>query len=137
MPPVLFDRRYGHTFTFRHESPTGTENFLPLNKHVRYKRHVRWSPVVVDRPLPAGATVLPTLHLLSAPFVPTNLGHLAWEESFPLLLTMAQLGAYEESAVVLRTHGCNESVAPPTPTASEAAVTPRRLQPKPGLPLRL
>ena len=31
-----------------------------------------------------------------------NLGHLVWEEAFPLLLAMAQLGAYDERAIVLR-----------------------------------
>jgi hypothetical protein len=121
--PVLFDQRYGHTFSFRHESPTGTEDFLPLNKHVRYKRHVRWSPVIVEGPPPRDATHLSELHMLSAPFVPTNLGHLAWEEAFPLLLAMVQLGVYEERAVVVRTHGCNESVGEAEPPAvSERAV---------------
>ena len=51
------------------------------------------------------------VHLLSAPFVPTNLGHLVWEEAFPLLLGMVQLGVYDEQAVVLRTHACNQSAA--------------------------
>ena len=125
--PVLFDRRYGHTFAFRHVSPKtaaqskrGADDFVGLNKHVRYKQHVRWSPRVVDRPLPADAVRVETLQLLSAPFVPTNLGHLVWEESFPLLLAMAQLGAYESSAAVLRTHGCNESVSGAPPSPSEA-----------------
>ena len=114
-PPILFDRRYGHTFAFGHVAPRGgREDMLPLNKHVRYKRHVRWSPRMVDGPLPPTAPLLRSLHLLSAPFVPTNLGHLAWEEAFPLLLAMAQLGelAQETQTVVLRTHGCNESIAP-------------------------
>ena len=112
--PVLFDRRYGHLFAFGHEAPKGgREEYLPLNKHVRYKRHVRWSPRMVDGPMPAGAPTLRPLHVLSAPFVPTNLGHLAWEEAFPMLLAMTQLGVYasETETVVLRTHGCNESVA--------------------------
>ena len=112
--PVLFDRRYGHIFAFGHVAPKGgREDMLPLNKHVRYKRHVRWSPTILDAPMPASAPFLRQLHLLSAPFVPTNLGHLAWEEAFPLLLAMAQLGEYEEAskAVVLRTHACNETVA--------------------------
>ena len=134
---VLFDRRYGHLFTFGHVAPKGgREDMLPLNKHVRYKRHVRWSPRIVDGPLPARALWLRPLHVLSAPFVPTNLGHLAWEEAFPLLLAMAQHGAYAapSDTVVLRTHDCNETVAgrraggsgdePPVaaepPTASEA-----------------
>ena len=113
-PPVLFDRRYGHLFAFGHVSPKGgREDLLPLNKHVRYKRHVRWSPRIVDGAIPRGAPLLTPLHLLSTPFVPTNLGHLAWEEAFPLLLAMVQLGAYapSESTVVLRTHACNESIA--------------------------
>ena len=113
-PPILFDRRYGHLFAFGHEAPKGgREDHLPLNKHVRYKRHVRWSPRMVDGPAPAGAPTLRPLHLLSAPFVPTNLGHLAWEEAFPMLLAMTQLGVYagETDTVVLRTHGCNETVA--------------------------
>ncbi|KAL1523039.1 hypothetical protein AB1Y20_018000 [Prymnesium parvum] len=127
--PVLFDRRYGHLFHFRHEAEagqgerkSGAEDFLGLNKHVRYKDHVRWSPLVVERPLPNGdeAVHLRTLALLSAPFVPTNLGHVVWEEAFPLLLAMAQLGAYESRAIVLRTRGCNESAAGVPSSASEA-----------------
>lgn len=110
--PVLFDQRYGHIFAFGHVAPKGgREDLLPLNKHVRYKRHMRWSPRTVSAPMPTDLPLLPKLHLLSAPFVPTNLGHLAWEEGFPLLLGMAQLGVYDEDAVILRTHGCNESIA--------------------------
>ena len=40
------------------------------------------------------AQVLPGLHALSAPFVSTNLGHVAWDEGFPLVVAMAQLGLY-------------------------------------------
>ena len=122
LPPVLFERRYGSQFSFQHVAPRGTEEFLALNKHVRYKPHVRWSPIVVDGAAPVGVHWAAPVHLLSAPFVPTNLGHLVWEEAFPLLLAMAQLGAYDERAVVLRTHACNESVKPgePLPTESEA-----------------
>ena len=123
LPPVMFERRYGHQFAFRHVAPRGTEEFLALNKHVRYKPHVRWSPVIVDGPAPAASSHVhwaTATHLLSAPFVPTNLGHLVWEESFPLLLAMAQLGAYDEHAVVLRTHACNQSEGREPPTASEA-----------------
>ena len=61
-------------------------------------------------PLPQKRTDVQPIVLLSAPFVPANLGHLVWEEAFPLLLGMAQLGAYSEHALVLRTHGCNETV---------------------------
>lgn len=52
--PILFERRYGHLHSFRHQArnktgmKSGTEHFLGLNKHVRYKRHVRWSPVIVE-----------------------------------------------------------------------------------------
>ena len=140
--PVLFDRRYGHIFAFGHVAPKGgREDLLPLNKHVRYKRHVRWSPTIIDGPMPAVATsssssssttssssssapLLSKLHLLSAPFVPTNLGHLAWEEAFPLLLSMVQLGEYVEpsEAVVLRTHACNESVLGRSESERTAAV---------------
>lgn len=111
--PIVFDKRYGHIFSFGHVAPKGgREDLLPLNKHVRYKRHLRWSPKMVDGPVPSDTHVLHKLHLVSAPFVPTNLGHLAWEEAFPLLLGMAQLGIYEDASktVVLRTHACNESV---------------------------
>ena len=53
LPPVLFERRYGSQFTFRHVAGNGgTEEFLALNKHVRYKPHVRWSPTVVDGSAP-------------------------------------------------------------------------------------
>jgi hypothetical protein len=143
--PIVFDRRYGHIFAFGHVAPKGgREDLLPLNKHVRYKRHVRWSPRIVDGPLPHGAQHLRPLHLLSAPFVSTNLGHLAWEEAFPLLLGMAQLGIYEEAPVILRTHDCNESLAASThegysgrrqirdvsngPTASEAKLCNKFLE---------
>lgn len=119
--PVVFDQRYGHVFGFRHSARRGSEDLLGLNKHVRYKRHVRWSPVGVDGALPSGARWLRRVHLLSAPFVPTNLGHLAWEEAFPLLLAMAQLGVYAEEAVVVRTHACDEAVAgADAPSPSEA-----------------
>lgn len=121
--PVVFDQRYGHIFSFGHVAPKGgREDLLPLNKHVRYKRHVRWSPRMVERPMPRAVPIARTLHVLSAPFVPTNLGHLVWEEAFPLLLAMAQLGEYEDasSTVVLRTHACNATVAgvaePPSPS---------------------
>ena len=123
LPPVLFERRYGSQFSFRHVAPRGTEEFLALNKHVRYKPHVRWSPSVVDGPAPSASSGViwrSGVHLLSAPFVPTNLGHLVWEESFPLLLAMVQLNTYDERAVVLRTHACNQSVSGESPTASEA-----------------
>ena len=40
------------------------------------------------------AQVLSGLHALSAPFVSTNLGHVAWDEGFPLVVAMAQLGLY-------------------------------------------
>lgn len=81
LAPVVFDQRYGHIFSFGHVAPKGgREELLPLNKHVRYKRHVRWSPHMVDGPMPSHAPLLEPLHLLSAPFVPTNLGHLVWEE---------------------------------------------------------
>lgn len=127
--PILFDRRYGHTFQFRHSSDPGkgekkggAEDFIGLNKHVRYKDHVRWSPRIVDQPIPAASVHVHTLTLLSAPFVPTNLGHLVWEEAFPLLLAMAQLGVYEPHADVLRTHGCNESVSGIPPSSSEVAL---------------
>ena len=121
---LLFDSPATHTlhcFIDSHESRVATR------RHVRYKRHVRWSPQVAHTPVPRGALTLRKLHLLSAPFVPTNLGHLAWEEAFPLLLAMAQLGEYEEEAqsVVLRTHACNETAiglgrGSEAPTASEA-----------------
>ena len=122
LTPIVFDQRYGHIFSFGHVAPRGgCEDLLPLNKHVRYKRHVRWSPHIVDGALPHGAPLLRQLHVLSAPFVPTNLGHLVWEEAFPLLLAMAQLGVYEERAVVLRTHNCSESVKPAKPPTASAA----------------
>ena len=126
-PPILQDQRYGHLFSFGHVAPKGgREDMLPLNKHVRYKRHVRWSPRLVDGPMPANAPLLPALHLLSAPFVPTNLGHLAWEEAFPLILAMAQLGAYapEAETVVLRTHGCNETVGARDDSSGRPKVEP-------------
>ena len=53
LPPVLFERRYGSLFTFQHVAPHGTEEFVALNKHVRYKPRVRWSPIVVEGPAPA------------------------------------------------------------------------------------
>ena len=129
LPPVLFDRRYGHIFDFAHRGQNtekdGSADFLPLNKHVRYKPHVRWSPRLVDGALPADHELRRGVHLLSAPFVRSNLGHVAWEEAFPLLLVMAQLGVWTPRATVLRTHACNESIrggadAPDLPTASEA-----------------
>ena len=129
LPPVLFDRRYGHIFDFAHRGQNtekdGSADFLPLNKHVRYKPHVRWSPRLVDGALPADHELRRGVHLLSAPFVRSNLGHVAWEEAFPLLLAMAQLGVWTPRATVLRTHACNESIrggadAPDLPTASEA-----------------
>ena len=42
--------------------------------------------------------MLPGLHALSAPFVSTNLGHVAWDEGFPLVVAMAQLGLYTPRA---------------------------------------
>eukprot|EP00965_Chrysotila_dentata_P204576 6182418-Pleurochrysis_carterae.AAC.1 len=88
---------------------SGAHGFLGLNKHVRYKHHARWSPELVPYPLPAEHDMLQNLHLLSAPFIPTNLGHVIWEEAFPLLLAMAQLGIYTERPTIVRTLGCNES----------------------------
>ena len=79
--------QYGHIYSFGHVAPKGgREDLLPLNKHVRYKKHVRWSPRIVHGPMPTDAPILKPLHMLSAPFVPTNLGHLAWEEAFPVQL---------------------------------------------------
>ena len=70
--PIVFDKRYGHIFSFGHVAPKGgREDLLPLNKHVRYKRHLRWSPKMVEGPVPSDTHVLHKLHLLSAPFVPT------------------------------------------------------------------
>ena len=85
--PVLFEHRYGHMHEFQHRG----DAFIGLNKHVRYKHHVRWSPTVAQRPLPQRHIEARGLHLLSAPFVPSNLGHLVWEEAFPLLLAMIQV----------------------------------------------
>ena len=58
-------------------------------------------------PAPESRETLPGLHALSAPFVPTNLGHVAWDEAFPLLVAMAQLGEYTRELSILRTHGCD------------------------------
>jgi hypothetical protein len=71
-------------------------DFVALSKWVKYRQRSSWSPRIEHRPLPldeVGAT-LGGLHALSAPFVPTNLGHVAWDEAFPLLVSMAQLGVY-------------------------------------------
>jgi len=57
--------------------------------------------------VPSSGVQLRGLHALSAPFVPTNLGHVAWDEAFPLLVAMAQLGVYSTTLQIVRTAGCD------------------------------
>ena len=112
-PPVLYDHRRGERRTFRHRVANGDgdeADFVSLSKQVPYRQRLSWSPRVVYEPVPArepSTTTLPGLHALSAPFVPTNLGHVAWDEAFPLLVSMAALGIYSPTLQVLRTHGCD------------------------------
>ena len=118
--PVLYDHRRGVQRKFRQRKAAGdatNADFVALSKWVRHKHHhasSSWAPRVVLGPVPEAHEVLHGLHALSAPFVPTNLGHVAWDEAFPLLVGMAQLGEYTRTLTILRTQGCE---ALPTPSS--------------------
>jgi hypothetical protein len=118
--PVLYDHRRGVQRKFRQRKAAGdasNADFVALSKWVRHKHHhasSSWAPRVVPGPVPEAHEVLYGLHALSAPFVPTNLGHVAWDEAFPLLVGMAQLGEYTRTLTILRTQGCE---ALPTPSS--------------------
>ncbi|EOD37807.1 hypothetical protein EMIHUDRAFT_225064 [Emiliania huxleyi CCMP1516] len=107
--PAVYDHRQGaqHTFRWRKSRGDGRNaDFVALNKDVPYKRQLTWSARTQPGPVPAGAVWARGVSALSAPFAPTNLGHVAWDEAFPLLAAMAQLGVYSPSLRVLRTHSC-------------------------------
>eukprot|EP00900_Chrysochromulina_parva_P002783 jgi/Chrpa1/12505/Chrysochromulina_OHIO_Genome00021323-RA len=117
-PPIVYDHSRGEQRTFRHRRDDGRSDtdadFVALSKWVKYRQRSSWSPRIEHRPLPldeVGAT-LGGLHALSAPFVPTNLGHVAWDEAFPLLVSMAQLGVYTTELRILRTSGCDTLSGP-------------------------
>jgi len=109
--PLLYDHRRGLQRSFRLRKSRGdpmNSDFVALAKWVRHKKsRPTWSPRIVSGPTPERRLVLPGLHALSAPFVPTNLGHVAWDEAFPLLVGMAQLGEYTRALTILRTHSCD------------------------------
>lgn len=109
--PLLYDHRRGLQRSFRLRKSRGdpmNSDFVALAKWVRHKKsRPTWSPRIVSGPTPERRLVLPGLHALSAPFVPTNLGHVAWDEAFPLLVGMAQLGEYTRALKILRTHSCD------------------------------
>ena len=109
-PPIIYDHRKGEQHTFRQRRATGSAidaDFVALSKWVPYRPRLSWSPRIEAGPLPSSRTMLSGLTALSAPFVPTNLGHVAWDEAFPLLVAMAQLGVYTPQLRILRTHGCD------------------------------
>ena len=98
-PTTVFDHRHGEQRAFRHRKHAGSHtdaDFVALSKWVPYRQRASWSPRIQTEPMPADAirALRQGLHALSAPFVPTNLGHVAWDEAFPLLVAMAQLGVY-------------------------------------------
>ena len=107
--PVIFDHRRGSQHKFRQRVSDGdpvNADFVALSKWVAYRQRYSWSPRIVAGPVPRRHRALDGLTALSAPFVPTNLGHVAWDEAFPLLVAMAQLGVYTPRMRILRTHGC-------------------------------
>ena len=108
--PVIYDHRRGEQRVFRHRRAEGAAadfDFVALSKSVPYRQQLSWSPRTQIGPLPARRATLRGLHALSAPFVPTNLGHVAWDEAFPLLAAMSQLGIYTPMLHIVRTHGCD------------------------------
>ena len=108
--PVIYDHRRGEQRVFRHRRAEGAAadfDFVALSKAVPYRQQHSWSPRTQIGPLPTRRATLPGLHALSAPFVPTNLGHVAWDEAFPLLAAMSQLGVYSPMLRIVRTHGCD------------------------------
>ena len=126
--PVLYDHRRGVQRRFRQRKAAGDSSntdFVALSKWVHHKRHrasASWAPRVVPGPVPAAHETLPGLHALSAPFVPTNLGHVAWDEAFPLLVGMAQLGEYTRTLTILRTQSCDDL---PTPGSRKVCASAR------------
>uniref|UniRef100_A0A7S0L8S3 Glycosyltransferase 61 catalytic domain-containing protein n=1 Tax=Coccolithus braarudii TaxID=221442 RepID=A0A7S0L8S3_9EUKA len=109
--PLLYDHRRGEQRRLRWRKAGGDEidaDFATLSKFVSYKHRNTWSAVVHESPLPPDYSLLKGTFALSAPFVPTNLGHVAWDEAFPLLVAMAQLGVYTPALNILRTHRCEE-----------------------------
>ena len=89
----------------------------------------------LSHPVPAAHETLPGLHALSAPFVPTNLGHVAWDEAFPLLVGMAQLGEYTRTLTILRTESCDDLPTPGSRKVCALALT--CLDPPCPIPLAL
>ena len=107
---IVYDHRRGAQHTFRHRVAEGADtdaDFVALSKWVPYRQRLSWSPRTVHGQLPSRHERLRGLTALSAPFVPTNLGHVAWDEAFPLLVAMAQLGVYTPTLRILRTEGCD------------------------------
>jgi hypothetical protein len=107
--PVLYDHHHGAQHKFRQRRSEGDRfdsDFVALSKWVKYRQRLSWSPRVVVGPLPPEHRAMDGLTALSAPFVPTNLGHVAWDEAFQLVVAMAQLGVYSPTLRLLRTHGC-------------------------------
>jgi len=108
--PTIYDHRKGSQYGFRWRKRQGArtnDDFIPLSKEVPYKHQMTWSASTVAAPVPANAAWLTGLSALSAPFAPTNLGHVAWDEGFPLLVGMAQLGVYTPALRILRTTPCS------------------------------
>jgi hypothetical protein len=108
--PIVYDHRRGAQRRFRHRRRDGDAvdaDFVALSKWTPYRQHLSWSPSVHVGTVPSSGVQLRGLHALSAPFVPTNLGHVAWDEAFPLLVAMAQLGVYSTTLQIVRTAGCD------------------------------
>jgi len=107
--PVLYDHVRGEQQRFRWRRRDGQHvdaDFVALNKWVPYKPRAAWSARLREEPLPQEYTLVSGLTALSAPFVSTNLGHVAWDEGLPLLIAMTQLGVYTRQLRVLRTRAC-------------------------------
>jgi len=120
--PVIFDNRRGAQFSFRRRGGGEDEDFLFLTYHLhRIRERLLWkagmttelgkpasfSPLTRDGPIPQSAVRLPGVHVLStAHRDQLNLGHLVWEDAFPMFVSMASLGVYSPCVSIIRTHGC-------------------------------
>lgn len=136
MAPIIYDHRSGSTFLFPKAqtkvqgSARQNDGFVFLNYHRNsgppesWKADqpqteggtLTWSPQTMDGPIPVGYKHLPGTFAFNAPHRDvSNLGHVLWEDAFPILVNMIRLGVYTPCLKILRAQPCQltRSYGPP------------------------
>lgn len=124
LTPILYDHRRGSQFLFRRRVDEGMDedlDFVLLNNGDRPTRpqlwspgimynsteSLSWSPRIHEGTIPDGHKTLAGVYSLSAPNRdPMNLGHVLWEDVFPIFVAMVQLGIYTPCLNLLRMRRC-------------------------------